>query len=160
MPVHNALTFRMRVQTQATAFAVMPLREVRGCCLIARNYATEASRPFSCSSDPRFGKMSVAVDVRELFLQRLDLGPVVDHDVELIRVVLRVILVVLLGRVESAQLSELRHDWARKSLRGGELLDVALCNLLLLRVPVENRRTVLSAVIRPLAIELGWIVCH
>src|SRR3979411_1221535 len=101
---------------------------------------------------------SVSVNVRELFLERLDLRLVVDHDVELIRMLRQIVLVVLLGGVKPVQRRHLRHDRTRERLRRGQLLDIALRYLLLLRVPVENRRTVLGAAVGPLTIELRRVV--
>src|SRR6266850_381712 len=56
------------------------------------------------------------------------------------------------------EVRDLRHDRTRECLRRGQLLDVALRNLLLLGVGVEDRPAVLGAVVGSLSIELRWIV--
>jgi len=60
-------------------------------------------------------RVLVRVDIRELLLQRHQLRLVVDHDVQLIRVLLEVVLMVVLGSVESTQFCNLRHDRPRES---------------------------------------------
>src|SRR3954462_4499503 len=101
---------------------------------------------------------SLGVDIRELLLERYQLRLVVDDDVALIGVLLQVVLMVILGGVECRQPGHLGHDRPRECLRRGQLLDVAVRNLLLALVTVENRRTVLGPVIGALAIQLRRIV--
>ena len=64
------------------------------------------------------------------------------------------VLVIFLGRIELLQRHDLRDDGRGKSARGGELPDITLRDLLLLRAGVKDRRAVLAADIRTLAIEL------
>src|SRR5258706_11950093 len=100
----------------------------------------------------KFPRPLVPVNVGELLLQRRHLGLIVYHDVGLIRVLSQVILVILFRAEEPAQLLDLRHDRAREGLRRGELLDVALRDLLLLWAVVEDLRAVLGAAIRALPV--------
>ena len=90
----------------------------------------------------------------------LYLGHVIENDVGLVRMQCQIILVMLFGWIELWQRHDLRDDGVGKSARGGELLDVALRNFLLLIAGVEDRRTLLAAGIRALAIKLSGVVRH
>ena len=78
-------------------------------------------------------------------------------DVRLIGVQRRVILVIVLGRIERVELVDLRNDRLLECLQRVELLDVGLGDPLLLGIAEENRRTILRAEVRPLTIELRRI---
>ena len=82
------------------------------------------------------------------------------HDIGLAQIQCQKVLVVILGRIELLQRHNLCDDGVGKSARGGELLDVALRNFLLLIAGVEDRRTLLAAGIRALAIKLSGVVRH
>ncbi len=72
----------------------------------------------------------------------------------------QVILVMCFGRIELLQRHDLGDDGIGKSVRGGEILNVALRDLLLLGTGVEDHLTVLAAGIGTLAVELGRVVRH
>src|SRR5579863_94982 len=71
---------------------------------------------------------------------------------------LEVALVIFLGGVELAGRSDFRGDRARELLTGFERLFGLLCDCLLLRRMGKNRRAVLLAEVRPLAVHLSRIV--
>ena len=74
--------------------------------------------------------------------------------------VLHVVLMVVLGQVELLERHNLRDNGAVKDFLFGEFLDVRVRAALLFVVGVENRRAVLRADIRSLAIQFGRIVRH
>ena len=70
-----------------------------------------------------------------------------------------VVLVVLLGGVESRQGNHLSHDECGKNLRLIQLLDVCLGDPFLLRVRVKDHGSILRSDIGSLAVQLRRIVC-
>src|ERR1700733_307506 len=54
--------------------------------------------------------LAIDVQVRQLLLQIRDLGKVVDHDVGVLRMMNRIILVIVLSAVERLQRLNLGHD--------------------------------------------------
>src|SRR3954454_5586281 len=102
----------------------------------------------------RFG----AVGVREKLLERFDLRQVVGGDVGVVGVQRQEILMVVLGRVEGA--GRLDAGGYRPVVDVGliELRDVGPGDPLLLRAGREQRRAVLRADVRALAIALGRVV--
>ena len=69
-----------------------------------------------------------------------------------------VVLMVSLGLVESFEGDDLRHDWPLEGFRAVGALDVILGGLPLFFVGVEDRRAVLLAAVRPLAVLLRRVV--
>src|SRR5437660_5023400 len=69
-----------------------------------------------------------------------------------------IILVIGLGRIEAFERNNLRYDRAGKYLRLIELRDVGLRDALLFIVRIKDRRSVLSAFIGALTVQLGRIV--
>ena len=57
----------------------------------------------------------------------------------------QIVLVMLFGGIELLQRHHLRDDGRRKSALGGELMNVALRDLLLLGAGVKDRGTILAA---------------
>ena len=94
----------------------------------------------------------------ESLSQVLDLGRIEHHDVRRVRVVRHVVLMVALGGEELVELSHFRHDRTREILCLGQLIDVRGRFLFLSVVAIEDRRAILRADVRPLAIELRRIV--
>ena len=94
----------------------------------------------------------------KLFAEALDLGQIVDIDVRLVRMLHGVVLMIRLGLVETIERGDLRHDWRVKSLRLVQLLDVRLCDSLLIFVRIKNRRAILRAGIWALPIQFRRIV--
>ena len=82
------------------------------------------------------------------------------HDIGLAQIQCQKVLVVILGRIELLQRDNLGDDRFGKSLRIGKLTDEFFRGLLLLLIGVKDRRAVLAAGIRALAVELGGIVRH
>src|ERR1700683_1800090 len=78
------------------------------------------------------------IQVGKLLPQMFDLRRVVEHDVGLIRMQRRIILMVSLGRIEPLQWHDLGHDRARKYSSLVELRDVSLSNAFLLVSAVKN----------------------
>ena len=87
-----------------------------------------------------------------------DLGRIVEHDVGLVRMQRRVVLMIGLGGIERLQRHDLGHDRPRKYFRLIKLSDVSLGDPFLLIVAVENGRPVLRAFVGALAIKLRGIV--
>lgn len=85
---------------------------------------------------------------------------IVEQDIRLGRMQCQVILVMLLGWIKLLQRHKLRDYGSGESVRSGKLQDYILRDFLLLCIGEENSRTVLVAGIRPLAVDLGWIVRH
>src|SRR5207247_6663415 len=85
------------------------------------------------------------VPARELLLQRFELRQVMVDDVGLSRMEREVILMVILGLIELVERRNFGGDGLRERLRRGELRDVALRELLLFGVRIEDRRAVLRA---------------
>lgn len=102
--------------------------------------------------------LALFIQRRKLFAQLRHFGHVVKNYIGLIRMQCQIVLVILLGWKELLQRHDLRDDRHRKSAYISELLDIILCSLLLFRAGVKNRRSILSAAIRALAIWLRGIV--
>ncbi|KAG0936197.1 hypothetical protein G6F31_015784 [Rhizopus arrhizus] len=100
------------------------------------------------------------VQCRELLAQRRQLRCVVVADVGRLRVVRHVVLVIALGRVEALAAAQLGDDRCAVAAGLAELGDVGAAGGVLARVGAEDRRPVLAAVVRPLAVELGRVVHH
>ena len=81
------------------------------------------------------------------------------HDVRVIRVVRRVVLMVGLGLVESFECGDLCDERAFEEFRPVQLLDVAFGDALLLLAGVEDGRAVVRADVGPLPVQLGRVVC-
>ena len=72
----------------------------------------------------------------------------------------RIVLVIILRRIERLQRHHLGHDRLGKHFGFVELRDVRFRDLLLLVVAVENHRAILRAIVRPLPVQLRGIVGH
>ena len=70
----------------------------------------------------------------------------------------QVILMVGLRRKKNLQRSDLGHDRLAVDLGGVELGDIGVCDLLLLVGRGEDRRAILRAGVRSLAVQLGRVV--
>src|SRR6266404_9148233 len=98
------------------------------------------------------------IQLRQRLLQMAELGQIVDGDVRLVWMKLRVILVIVLCGIERLQRHYLRHNGLRKSLGAVELINIGLRNALLLVIGIEDYRAVLSAVVRPLPVQFRGIM--
>ncbi len=94
----------------------------------------------------------------ELLIEFLDLGSDDELAIALPRVVIKVVLMVLFGRVKVLERGDFRHDGPRKDLRGVELLLVLFGGLSLLIGVIKDGRAVLRAHIVALLIERRGIV--
>ena len=65
---------------------------------------------------------------------------------------------IFLGRVEVSAGLDLGRDRCIENMRLVELGDVGLGNARLLRIGREDGRAILRPDIRPLVVELGWIM--
>ena len=98
--------------------------------------------------------------LRELLLQRFDLWAIANWNVRILRVVERVILMVVLGAVETVKRCDLGDDPSRKHLRPVELRDVSTRNPPLVIANIKDCGAIGSTHVRSLPVELGWIVGH
>src|SRR5438270_4756388 len=92
------------------------------------------------------------VKFRQRLLQVLKLGQIVDGDVRLVGMMLRVILVISFRGIKRLQCDNLSDNRLRENLGAIELIDVSLRDAALLVIGIENRRTILRAFIRPLPV--------
>src|SRR5208337_2837626 len=100
------------------------------------------------------------VETGKLLLQVRHLGQIVVPDVKVVGMQRRIVLVISLRRIERLEGNHLRHDRARKSLGLVELSNVGLRDALLVGAVVKNRRAILRALVRSLAVQLRGIVRH
>jgi len=98
------------------------------------------------------------VEIGELLLEVGDLGGVVDHDVGIVGMMDRVILVVGLGGIEGFQRDELRDDRTGKDSGLIELVDIGVCDVLLVGTREKNYGAILRAGVGSLAIRFRGIV--
>src|SRR6266852_1182370 len=98
------------------------------------------------------------IEARKILFQIFQFGKVVVDDVRIVGIILEVILMVVLGGIESLEGLDLRDDRPGVDLCSVELRDVGLRDALLLRAAVEDRGAVLGASVRTLAIPLRGIV--
>jgi hypothetical protein len=101
----------------------------------------------------------------ELVAEGFQLRYVIANDIDLVGArgrpllaVEDVVLMVVLGAIESLEGSDLGHDAFGKRMRGGQLFDVSLGDALLLVGGVKNLRTVLRALVGILTVQLSRIV--
>src|SRR5689334_19376174 len=104
------------------------------------------------------GLAVVDVQVRKLALEGGDLGKVVEDDVRAVGIVDEVVLMIVLGAVEGFERDDLGDDGVGEGLGCGELVHVSLGDALLVGSFKEDRRAILGADVRPLAVELSGIV--
>src|SRR5277367_5432166 len=83
------------------------------------------------------------IQPRQILLKPFQLRQVVVDDVGLIRMQLKVVLMVVFGRVEAGEWNYLGNDRPRECVLLIELRDVVIGHLLLRVVRIENRRPVL-----------------
>lgn len=100
----------------------------------------------------------VAIEVGKFFLEVFEFGKVVHHDVGFVGMVLQVVLVVVLGGVETLQRNDLCDDGLRINLRGAELGNIGFSDFLLFIAEIENRGAVLGTVVRALTVEFSGVV--
>src|SRR4029450_9369283 len=93
-----------------------------------------------------------------MLLQVLHLWCVVVDDVGLIGVLRHVALMVILGGIEGLERLDRRGGGPGIQGLAGQLGHVGLGGLLLIRITVENRRAILSANVRSLAVKQGRLV--
>ena len=70
----------------------------------------------------------------------------------------RVVLMICLCIIKAFQGHNLSHNWFPKDFGRVQLRDVLLADLLLLFAGVEDNGPVRRTYVRPLTIELGWVV--
>lgn len=92
------------------------------------------------------------IEIGELLAQVRNLGKVVHHNVSLVRMMDYVVLMVSLSSKELTAAAERRYNRTLKDLSLIELVNVGLRDALLIFVNAKDRRAILCAVIRPLAI--------
>src|SRR5215467_5045284 len=96
--------------------------------------------------------------VRELLLERRDLGPVADFNVRIVGILERVVLVIIFSAIKTLERDNLRHDPRREDLGRVQLSNIGLSDALLIRAAKENHRAIRSTNVRPLAVELSGIM--
>src|SRR5215472_2424671 len=79
-------------------------------------------------------------------------GQVIDPYIRIVGVMDRVVLVVVFSRIKASQGDDLGYDSPGIDLRLVELVDISLGDAFLLVVGIKDRRTILSPVVRSLAI--------
>src|SRR5579884_521445 len=99
-------------------------------------------------------------ELGKLLLPLRQLGQVVHLYVWIGRVALDEMLMVRLGGVEALERHNLSDDRMPEDMRAVELGDVGFGDALLVVVCIEDRRAVLRAPVRPLAVLLGRIMRH
>src|SRR5258705_6368929 len=144
---------------------VKKTRSANRTCFQAKWVPVRVKKTRSANNNALVGDLRAAyqrrlldVVVRENLLQVLDLLNVVIGNIGLVRVQRQVILMIGLRRIERFQRPDLGHDRLPEDLGGIELRDIGLRNLLLLVTGGEDRRAILCAGVRSLAVELGRIV--
>ena len=80
------------------------------------------------------------------------------HTVRLVWISGKVLLVIIFCHIERVQWDDFGNDGIVKDLLCLKLLDHTLCNILLFLVVLKDRRAVLRADVRTLAVERGGIV--
>src|SRR6185437_1444360 len=85
-------------------------------------------------------------------------GEIVVHDVRVGGVSFDKVLMILFGRVKRLKWDHLSHNRMPEHMSLIELLDVSLGHLLLLGAYVEDCRTILRALVRPLAVQFRGVV--
>ena len=108
----------------------------------------------------RLSALVAFVEVWKLLPEVSNFGRIVVDDVGIVGMARRVILMIWLGRIESRQRYDLGDDAARKYLGLTELRDISFGNPFLFVAVVEDYRSILTALIRTLAVELGGVVGH
>lgn len=114
----------------------------------------EPSAPLRRPHQHRLG----APEGGEEAFQRVHLRQVVEHDVGMGGVTRHEVLVLVLGRIEGAVGLDLRDDRGREGARLVELGDVGLGDPRLFGARREDRRAIVRADVRALAVELGRVV--
>jgi hypothetical protein len=97
------------------------------------------------------------VQIGEFRAKMLNLGSIVEEDVGLHGMQFGVILMISLRRIKPLQRHDLSHDLRGKDASGIELSNVGLGDVFLFIVRVEDDGSVLRALVRALAVELGRI---
>lgn len=98
------------------------------------------------------------IQFRQHLLQVLKLGQIIDGDVRLVRMVLRVVLMISLCRIKSFEGHQLRHNRLGKRFGAVKLVNVCLRNAALIIIRIKNHGTILCAVVRALPVQLSRIV--
>src|SRR5262245_40229004 len=98
------------------------------------------------------------VQIRELLSEVGDFWKIVYNDIRLIRMLGGIVLMIVLGRIECRERDHLSDDWNWKNPGMIELIDIGLCDPLLVRIGVENCRAILSAGVGSLPVELSGIM--
>src|SRR2546425_5392474 len=138
---------------------------IRSCCCGAPRAARWWWRtPCGCGSSrtgASGGVERLLLEERgELLLQPQHLRQVVEDDVRLVGVAGEIVLVILLRGIEVLERRHLGDDRTREDVGLVQLIDIGLCGLFLVFVPVEDRRTVLAPHVGALAVHLGGIMRH
>src|SRR5262245_45895879 len=98
------------------------------------------------------------VQIRELLSEVGDFWKIVYNDIRLIRMLGGIVLMIVLGRIECRERDHLSDDWNWKNPGMIELIDIGLCDPLLVRIGVENCRAILSAGVGRLRVELSGLM--
>jgi len=96
--------------------------------------------------------------VQETAALAIDLWTIADLDVEILRVVDCIVLVVVLGTVETLQRHDFSDDPRWNDLRSVELRDIGIRNSLLIIIDVKNGGSIRRTPVWALPVELRWIV--
>src|SRR4029450_4120665 len=96
--------------------------------------------------------LSCTIQIGKLLAQVRNLGQVVHHDVRLVRMMDYVVLMVSLSSIELGEGTQSRHNWTVEDFSLIELVNVGLCDALLIFIGAEDSRAVLCAVIGSLPI--------
>src|SRR5271170_7196399 len=136
-----------------------PRAEARGPALPSwRCCKATSNRPGSVRAGRRDEHRIGAIGLWKVALQLLDLRQVVDDDVGVARILRQKILMIGLGRIEGPAGLDGGDDRGVERMRLVELGDIGLGDLCLLRAGREDRRAILRAGVRPLAVELGRVM--
>src|SRR5712692_10129199 len=84
------------------------------------------------------------VERGELLLQPPHFWQVVEDDVRLVGVAREIVLVILFRGIEVLERRHLGDDGTGEGVGLVHLIDIGLCGLFLVFVPVEDRRTILA----------------
>ncbi len=83
-----------------------------------------------------------------------------DDDVRLIRMFDGVVLMIFLGFIERAECDDLSYDGPSENFSLIQLINVGLCNALLVFVSIKDSRAIVRTLVRPLPIQLGRVMGH
>src|SRR6185295_9680996 len=94
------------------------------------------------------------VQLGKLLAQVSDFGQIIDHNVRLIRMMSRIVLMISLGLVKGFESDHLCDNGLAKDVRLIQLINIGSRNTFLVFVSEEDDRTILRTPVRPLSIQL------